>query len=101
VVLSLEPGPARTVYTKPRGGAPLERPVWSTDGKTIYFKTHDPQGRAAISAIPSNGGAARVVLSLTDLTRPSYRQEFALDAHRFYFPIQDRQSNVWVAELRR
>ena len=34
-----------------------------------------------------------------DLNHPSNRSDFATDGKRFYFAIDDRQSNVFVAEV--
>jgi hypothetical protein len=36
-----------------------------------------------------------------DLARPSIRPDFAADGQRFYFGIDDRQSDIWVAEIAR
>jgi hypothetical protein len=102
LAISADSGAARTVYTaRPQDPQP-ETPVWSRDGRTIYFKSHDAQGHAMISGVPAaGGGAARVMVRFPDLARPSLRQGFAASATRFYFPIEDRQSNVWIAELAR
>ena len=35
----------------------------------------------------------------TDPNRPSCRRDFATDGKRFFFAIEDRQSEVFVAEL--
>ena len=52
-----------------------------------------------ISVMLASGGTARPIGRFPDLSRPSSRQGFAASASRFYFPIEDRQSNVWIAEL--
>ena len=99
VVVSADSGPSRTLYSAPAASPAPETLVWSGDGRSIYFKTHDAEGRATISVIPAAGGAPRPVVRFPDLTRPSFRQGFAMSATRFYFPIEDRQSNIWIAEL--
>ena len=76
-----------------------ETAVWSRDGRSIYFKSHDAEGHAMISVIPASGGTPRPIVRFPDLSRPSSRQGFAMSATRFYFPIEDRQSNVWIADL--
>jgi hypothetical protein len=39
------------------------------------------------------------VARLDDLTRPSYRPDFAVDSRRIYFTINDRQSDISVVQL--
>ena len=76
-----------------------EAPYWSPDAATIYFKSHDASGNASIWSIPSTGGKPRLLVRFTDPARPSYRAQWAFGAGRFFFPIQDRQSDVWVMEV--
>ena len=94
-------GAARTLY-QPRPGTtdPIaDWPIWSADGREIYFKSHDPRGDATIWSIPATGGAPKLLVRFDDPSRPSNRPELAVDAKRFYFTINDRQSDVWVVEL--
>ncbi len=73
--------------------------AWSRDGSTLYYKAHDALGRASFWAVSPAGGRPRLLVRFTDLARPSNRNDFAVDANRFYFAIDDRQSDVFVAEL--
>ena len=99
IVIAADSGPSRTVYTAPPDAPAPETTIWSGDGRWIYFKTHDTEGHAVISVVPASGGAPRPVVRFPDLSRPSSRQGFAMSATRFYFPIEDRQSNIWIADL--
>ena len=101
VVVAADSGASRVLYVAPDSAPPPETAVWSRDGRSIYFKSHDAAGRAMISVMPASGGTPRPIVRFPDLTRPSSRQGFAASATRFYFPIEDRQSNVWIAELSR
>jgi hypothetical protein len=74
--------------------------VWGRDQR-IYVKTLDPLGRAGFWSIPSAGGTPRLILMVDDPTRPSTRFDFAIGRGRLYFPISDRQGDVYVAELTR
>ena len=94
-------GPARPVYVPSAGDPMPEMVTWDPDGRTIYFKSHDAQGRAMIWSIPAAGGRPRLLVRFTDLARPSNRPQFATDGKRFYFAVEDRQSDVWVAEVSR
>jgi hypothetical protein len=49
--------------------------------------------------MPVAGGRPRLLLRFDDPARPSNRFEFASDGARFYFTLEDRQSDIWVAEI--
>jgi eukaryotic-like serine/threonine-protein kinase len=72
---------------------------WSRDGRGVYFKSHDDQGRASIWYQALSGGRPRLIVRFDDLSRPSFRGSFDLDGGRFFFAINDRQSDIWVAEV--
>ncbi len=72
---------------------------WSRDGKGVYFKSHDALGRASIWYQALAGGRPRLLVRFDDPARPSFRWNFSADGKRFYFSINDRQSDIWVAEV--
>jgi eukaryotic-like serine/threonine-protein kinase len=76
--------------------ARAELPVWSSDSRTLYFKSHDAKGNAAFWSVPVTGGQPTLLTRFDDLTRPSYRAEWSVGSGRMYFTIDDRQSDVWV-----
>ncbi len=74
---------------------------WSRDSRTLYFKSGDARGNAAFWAIPATGGTPRLLIRFDDPTRPASRPEWFIGKGRMYFTIQDRQSDIWVMEVRR
>ena len=93
-----------TVIYSPRNGTTdpvFEHLVWVPDGQTLYLKSHDAAGHTMLWSMPAAGGRPRPLVRFDDLARPSYRPDFATDGRRFYFAIQDRQSDVWVADVTR
>jgi serine/threonine-protein kinase len=72
---------------------------WSADGRRIFFKSHDAQGRAALWGVSATGGRPQLLVRFNDPLRPSNRRDFAADAKYFYFTMEDRQSDVWVADI--
>ena len=78
---------------------PLEQVVWSGDGRTLYLKSHDGLGRATFWSMSASGGRLRRLATLDDRTRPSNRPDFGTDGRRLYFAVQDRQSDVWIADV--
>ncbi len=102
-VLPPDSGGVRVVY-QPRGGgadARAAKVVWARDGRVLYFKSHDAEGRAALWSIPTAGGVPRLLIRFTDPNRLSNRPDFDTDGRRFYFTIEDRESDLWVAEIER
>ncbi len=100
-IAHIDSTPSTVIYT-PRPGSDdpvAEQVVWRRGGSVFYFKSHDAAGRAMFWTIPAVGGRPHLLLRLDDLTHPSNRPDFAVDAERLYFAIQDRQSDIWVAEL--
>jgi Tol biopolymer transport system component len=75
------------------------RPLWSPDGETIYFKSHDANGRASFWSVPASGGLARLLVRFDDPMRQSTRADFAIDGTHLYFGIEDRQSDIWVMDI--
>ena len=99
LTMRVDSGAPTLVLDATQAGAPLVQQVyWGPDGKTIYFKSHDDAGNASIWSVPASGGAPRLLVRFDDPQRPSYRQQWALGRDRFYFPVEDRQSDVWVLD---
>jgi serine/threonine-protein kinase len=99
VVMPAEGGRVRRVFDVTPAAPSPEWALWSPDGRLFYYKTHDAQGRASIWAVNAAGGRPRLLVRFTDPDRPSRRPDFATDGKRLFFAIEDRQSDVFVAEL--
>jgi Tol biopolymer transport system component len=100
-IVALGGGNPRLVY-RPAPGSDDPRPewpLWSPDGGTIYFKSHDAAGLASLWSVPAAGGRPRLLVRFDDPVRQSTRSDFATDGARFYFAIEDRQSDIWVMHL--
>ncbi len=92
-------GAQRDLYV-PHDREPLaELAIFAASGREIYFKSHDARGRASFWSIPVTGGHPRLLVRFDDLARASNRFEFASDGKRFYFTVEDRQSDIWIADL--
>jgi Tol biopolymer transport system component len=98
-IVPADSGAERELYVPSAHGPPAELAIFSADGREVYFKSHDPQGRASFWSIPATGGRPRLLTRFDDPARASNRFDFASDGHRFYFTVEDRQSDIWVAEV--
>jgi len=69
------------------------------DGRTLYFKSHDERGRAALWSVPLQGGRPTLLVRLDDPGRPSSRTDFAVGGDRLYFTLDDRRSNIFITSV--
>jgi len=76
-----------------------EKVLWSGDSKTLYFKARDAAGRTSFWSLSLAGGGPRLLITFDDPEWQSYRPFFAQDGRKFFFPVEDRQSDTYVAEL--
>ena len=97
-------GASQAIY-RPAAGDPRARSlVASEDGRTLYFKSADAEGRSRISmiwSVPVTGGKPRLLVRFADPARPSIRPDFDVGAGRIFFTLEDRQADIWVAEVTR
>jgi Tol biopolymer transport system component len=94
-------GAPRDLYV-PRDGDPLaELAVFAASGRELYFKSHDSRGHASFWSISATGGRPRQLVRFDAPSWSSNRFDFASDGRRFYFTVEDRQSDLWVAEIAR
>jgi serine/threonine-protein kinase len=97
--MPVDSGAPQLVLDATQPGNPIvQQPYWGPDGRTIYFKSHDAAGNASIWVVPAAGGSPRLLARFDDPQRPSYRPQWALGVDRMYFPVEDRQSDVWVMD---
>ena len=99
MVIPSEGGVPRRLF-EPGAAAPEADHVrWSPDGQMVYYKAHDAEGHASLWAVSAAGGAPRLLVRFPNPDRQSSRPDFAVDGRRLYFAIEDRQSDVFVAEM--
>jgi Tol biopolymer transport system component/DNA-binding SARP family transcriptional activator len=72
---------------------------WGPDGRTVYYKALEGDGRTSFWSIPIEGGTPRLLARFDDPERSSPRAEFATDGRRLYFTVAERESDIWQTEL--
>ena len=90
---------SRVLYDGTDSAGAMARPVairWAPDGRTVYMKTFDARGQAALWALDVGGGAPRLLVRFDEPLRPTRRPEFATDGKRLYFTLAQSESDVWV-----
>jgi Tol biopolymer transport system component len=72
---------------------------WGPDGRTLYYKAFDSEGRSSIWALPAKGGGPRLLIHFDDPLRQSTRPEFATDGRRLFFTLSEREADIWELML--
>jgi serine/threonine-protein kinase len=99
-ILPADSGAPRVLIDNERPGMPATQSArFSDDGQTVFIKSIDAQGRASIWSVPVSGGAPQLRLLFDDPARTSNNTRWALSANRFYFTIDDWQSDVRVLDV--
>jgi serine/threonine-protein kinase len=88
----------RALRSEVEGESPGET-YWSQDQSTLYFKTRYSGGAVEIRSISVSTGEERMLVRFDDPRRVSMRSDFSGDDERFYFTLDDRWSDVWLAEM--
>ncbi len=67
---------------------------------TVYLAQDIKHDRkVAIKVLRATGGRTRMMVRLDNPNWQSIRPFFATDGRRFYFPVEDRESDIYVAAL--
>jgi hypothetical protein len=101
VEVSAASGAMDTLYS-PRAGSSDPHAEWAApgaDGHTLWFKSHDAEGKATLWSLPGREATPRPLVTFDDPMRPSYRVEWATDGKRIFFAINDRESDIWVVDI--
>ena len=97
-VFDVETGQIRALRSEAEGEIPGET-YWSQDQSTLYFKMSSSGGVVEIRSISVSTGEERMLVRFDDPRRVSLRADFSGDDDRFYFTLDDRWSDVWLAEM--
>ena len=73
--------------------------AWSSDSRTLYYKAIDSDGVVSFRSVPVSGGESKLLVRFDDPSRQFSRWEFSTDGTRFFFPLTEYESDIWVMEL--
>jgi serine/threonine-protein kinase len=82
------------------GDVRVEHPVWTEDGRAIVFKSHDAKGMTSIWSVDVAGGPPRRRIRFDNPAWQSHRDQWTYGRGRAYFPVEIRQSDIWMMEVR-
>ena len=73
--------------------------AWGADNQTIYFRAGG-SGQSSFWSVPVSGGAPTHLVQFDDAHNFA-RVEFDTDGKDFFFTMTERESEIWVMQLRR
>jgi hypothetical protein len=76
-------------------------PEWDSESRHIYLPIRERDGTSSIWEIGFNGNPERRLVWLRDPEKQFFRTTISVGETHFYFPIGDRQSDVWTMELKK
>ena len=72
---------------------------WSVDGRSIYYKAHGDHGKTSFWTSDADGRSLRMLVRFPNPERQASRADCPVSRTHVYFTIEDRPSDVYVAEL--
>ena len=66
----------------------------------LYYAIHEAGGNTSIWSMSPAAGAARLLVRFDPVLHPSYRTVITVGNGRIYFSSDDRESDVWVMDVR-
>jgi Tol biopolymer transport system component/tRNA A-37 threonylcarbamoyl transferase component Bud32 len=100
-VVPVDSGPSRTVVDAAQPGAPFADVLVWGNNEDVLLTSHDARGNTFIYSVPARGGPAVKLLTFDPVLHPMYRGTMAIAAGRLFFTSEDRQSDVWVIDVKK
>ena len=72
---------------------------WSPDGKTVFYAAVDGLGDVSIWSVPVIGGKPEIKIIFDDPHIKYGQPMISTDGQRFYLPLRQDESNVWIMDL--
>jgi len=100
--IPLDSGARRVLWVRRSDADPAAADLhYSPDGSRVYFAglVREPSVRLGIWEVPPTGGQPREIVRFDDPYQLPLRGMWGTDGRRFYFTIDDRQSDVWAVDI--
>ncbi len=93
-------GTEHLVFEQPLGPDAPRGAIVTADRRSLIYKTGEASGRTSLWMVPLASGTPRLLVRFSNPDRPSYRpRSFSASRTHLFFTIDDRQSDIAVADL--
>jgi Tol biopolymer transport system component/tRNA A-37 threonylcarbamoyl transferase component Bud32 len=99
-LVTINTGEVQRLYELPSGFPSTQNLFWSADGRSIYYRVREADGRLSLLQLPVNGGARVPLVQQRDASRAGPRFDWTTDGRRFFFTIQHYEGDIWTVEVR-
>ena len=73
--------------------------MWSADGRSVYYRVREPDGRLALLALPVDGKPPVTLVRQRDASKTGARSDWTTDGRRFFYTIQRYEGYIWTVAL--
>jgi len=99
-VIPYPDGTPEVLYRPPSAIQGSRIAIWAPDGRSVYYRVREPDGRLTLLSIPLNGGPPVTLVRQRDASKSGARSDWASDGRRFFFTVPRYEGDVWTVEVR-
>jgi eukaryotic-like serine/threonine-protein kinase len=83
------------------GGSWLYQAIWAADGRSLYYRGREPDGRLTLLEVPLDGRPPFPLVRQRDPSRAGPRNDWTTNGRQFYFTVSQYEGDISVVELKR
>jgi Tol biopolymer transport system component/tRNA A-37 threonylcarbamoyl transferase component Bud32 len=99
VVIPYPNGTPRVLLRPPPATYPTRIVIWSQDGRSVYYRPREPDGRLTLLALPIDGKAPSTLVRQQDASKAGARSDWTTDGRRLFYTIQRHEGDIWTVEI--
>ena len=100
VIVPVEGGEPTRLYDLPSGFLYSRQLAWSADGRNVYYRLRETDGRLTLIMLPVNGGLPTTLVRQRDASRAGPRSDWTTDGRRFFFTAHHYEGDISTVEVR-
>jgi Tol biopolymer transport system component len=93
-------GEPTRLYQLPLGFQSSRGVRWSDDGRSIYYRLRETDGRLSLILLPVNGGPPVTLVRQHDASRTGPRSDWTTNGRQFFFTIHHYEGDISTVEIK-
>jgi Tol biopolymer transport system component len=99
-IVPIQGGEPTRLYGLPLGFQSSRQLAWSADGRNIYYRLRETDGRLTLLMLPVNGGAPIPLVRQRDASRAGPRSDWTTNERQLFFTIHNYEGDISTVEVR-
>jgi Tol biopolymer transport system component len=99
VIVPSAGGEPRVLFRPPPATPPTRIVIWAPDGRSVYYRVREPDGRLALLALSLDGKPPVTLVRQHDASKTGARSDWTTDGRRFFYTIQRHEGDIWTVEI--